>query len=80
MLGFASSTWAIIGTVSGLIGVLLLFYFGMPGAVQTGGKPLVVANATPEAKAEENRNKTFGYLGLGLTIFAAICAIFAAYS
>jgi hypothetical protein len=30
MLGLASSTWTVIGTVSGLAGVLLLFYYGMP--------------------------------------------------
>jgi len=80
MLGLPSSTWTVISTVSGVSGVLLLFYYGMPGAVQTGGRPLVVADATPEAKAEERRNMMLGYLGLGLTIFGAICSIVAAYS
>ena len=60
--------------------MLLLFYYGMPGSIQTGGRPTIVGNPTPEAEAEENWNKAMGYLGLGLTIIAAICAIFAAYS
>jgi hypothetical protein len=80
MLGLASSTWTVISTVLGLTGVLLLFYYGMPGAVQTGGKPLVVAEATTKTIAEEHRQMMLGYLGLVLTILAAVCAIVAANS
>lgn len=80
MFGLASSTWTVISTLSGLAGVLLLFYFGMPGAVQTGGRPIITAKRTPEAVAEERRNKVLGYLGLILTILGALCAIVAAYS
>lgn len=80
MLGFAASTWTVIATVLGLSGVILLFRYGMPGAVQTGGRPLVVANATPESEAEERRYLLLGYLGLALTIAGGICGIMAAYS
>jgi hypothetical protein len=65
MLGLAASTWIVIGTVSGLTGVLLLDY-GMPGAVRTGGRPLVVARATPEAIAKERRNMMLGYADAAL--------------
>jgi hypothetical protein len=64
----------------GLAGVLLLFYFGMPGAVKTGGRPIIVGNPTPQSQAEELRNTILGYVGLALTVLGALCAIAAAYS
>jgi hypothetical protein len=80
MLGLAAPTWTVIGTASGLAGLLLLFRYGMPGAVKTGGQPLVVADATPESEAEERRLVRLGYLGLALTIIGALCGVIAAYS
>ena len=80
MFGLAASTWTVASVILGLAGVLLLFYFGLPGNVQTGGRPLVIANRTPEAEAEEQLYKALGYLGLTMTIASAVCAILAAYS
>ena len=80
MFGLAASTWTVASVVFGLAGVLLLFYYGMLGNVQTGGRPIVTANRTPEAEAEERQYKALGYLGLTLTIASAVCAILAAYS
>jgi hypothetical protein len=53
MLGLASSTWTVVSTGLGLIGVLLLFYYGMPGSIQTGGRATIVGNPTSEAEAEK---------------------------
>lgn len=80
MFGLAASTWTVIGTVLGLSGVLILFRYGMPGRVATGGQPIVTANPTPEDEAEEAKYKLLGYLGLVLTIAGASCGIIAAYS
>jgi hypothetical protein len=36
MFGLAAATWTVISTVLGLSGVLLLFYYGMPGLPTNG--------------------------------------------
>ena len=80
MLGIASSTWNAAGIILGFAGFLLLFRFGMPGRVQTGGHPIYVANKTSEDEAEEQRHKKFGYLGLLLATIGAACALIGNYS
>ena len=80
MFGLAASSWNVIGIALGLIGVLLLFRYGMPGRVETGGQPMVVVDATPEDTAEERKFKMLSYLGLGFTIVGAICGIIGNYS
>ena len=80
MFGLTASTWNVVGIILGLAGVLLLFRYGMPGRVETGGRPMIVANATREDEAEERKYKWLGYLGLGFTIAGAICGGIGAYS
>jgi hypothetical protein len=55
----------VFGLAANLIGVLLLFRYGMPYRVPTGGSSIYVSSsADPYQLAEEQRYKRLGILGL----------------
>jgi hypothetical protein len=68
--------WGSAGLVLSLIGVLLLFRYGMPYRVRTGGLPLrVTISSDPRAAALERRYTIVGWLGLFLVVIGTICQI-----
>jgi hypothetical protein len=68
--------WSTAGLVLSLIGVLLLFRYGMPFRVRTGGYPTrVTLSNDPRAAAFERRYTIVGWLGLFLVVLGTICQI-----
>lgn len=72
---------AVIGLVSALLGLLLLFRYGMPFRVETRGEISIVTGGIDSNEiALEQRYRTLGYLGLGFAIigtFLQIAAVIA---
>ena len=60
----------IVGLVANLIGVILLFRYGMPYRVRTGGEEPYVASGPPKQDviAAERRYDLLGWLGLILIV------------
>ena len=68
--------WTSAGLVLSLIGVLLLFRYGMPYRVRTRGQPIRVAiSSDPRAATLERRYEMLGWLGLFLVVLGTICQI-----
>ena len=57
-----------LGLILNLIGVLILFAFGMPYQLRAGGGDMIHTNPTPEGIRRERRNQRLGYAGLTLII------------
>ena len=64
-----------IGIVTALVGVLLLFRYGMPFRVSAGGGDMVVTNPTEENIREESRYWWLGLLGLSLVMVGGLIQI-----
>lgn len=61
------SGWSILGLAINFIGVCLLFRWGIPYYVRTGGAISIVLEQTDEkAKAEEKAASHIGWCGLSL--------------
>jgi hypothetical protein len=75
------SWWSIIGLAASLIGVLLLFRYGMPYRTRTGGETYYVASGPPNKK--EQRAETIytilGWLGLVIVILGTLCQMIGAW-
>ena len=67
--------WSTVGLVLSLIGVLLLFRYGMPYRVRTGGSPMYVSSSDPREAMLERRYAMVGFLGLFLVVLGTICQI-----
>lgn len=68
------------GIVVSLVGVLILFRYGMPFHVPTGGKTGLDLGIIDESeKALEARYTVFGYLGLFLIALGAIAQVVAVW-
>jgi hypothetical protein len=68
--------WNIAGLLSSLVGVLLLFLFGMPFRVRTGGAIAYIANHLDEnEKRKEKIYDALGYLGVALVVVGTLCQI-----
>ena len=68
--------WSTAGLVLTLIGVLLLFRYGMPYRVRTVGSQIrVTISNDPRAAALERRYTMVGWLGLLLLVLGTICQI-----
>jgi drug/metabolite transporter (DMT)-like permease len=71
--------WTTAGLVLSLIGVVLLFRYGMPYRVRTRGQPIRVAiSSDPRAATLERRYEMLGWLGLFLVVLGTICQIIGA--
>ena len=72
--------WATAGLVLSLIGVLLLFRYGMPYRVRTRGQPIRVAiSSDPRAATLERRYEMLGLLLVALgTISQIVGAVLSA--
>jgi hypothetical protein len=59
----------VAGLIANLAGVILLFRYGMPFRVDTGGHSAYVTEVPNGAEIQKDkRYKRIGYLGLGLII------------
>ena len=68
--------WSAAGLVLSLLGVLLLFRYGMPYRVRTRGQPIRVSiSSDPRAATLERRHEMLGWLGLFLIVLGTICQI-----
>jgi hypothetical protein len=68
--------WSTVGLVLSLIGVLLLFRYGMPYRVRTGGSSMYESSSSdPREAMLERRYAMVGFLGLFLVVLGTICQI-----
>jgi len=76
----SSFFWTTGGLVATLIGVVLLFRYGMPYRVRTGGAShLLLEETDHQAQAEEKRFSVLGWIGLTLIIAGAAAQIYGAF-
>jgi hypothetical protein len=72
--------WNIFGLAMSLVGVLILFRYGMPFRVPTEGVTFVVTRQIDrKEKALYRRYKFLGYIGLVLVVVGTFCQTYAAY-
>jgi hypothetical protein len=70
----------LIGLVLNLVGVLILFRYGMPFHVPTGGAVSLITETRDQAEiALEQRYVVLGYIGLVCLIVGTACQIVAAW-
>jgi hypothetical protein len=68
--------WSTAGLVVSLIGVLLLFRYGMPYRVRTGGSPMYVGSSSdPREATLDRRYEKLGKSGLLLVVLRTVCQI-----
>jgi hypothetical protein len=67
------------GLAANLIGVILLFSYGMPYRVRTGGDVSIIASGPPDQNAirAERRYERLGLLGLVLIVLGTAAQIVA---
>jgi hypothetical protein len=70
----------LIGLFLNLVGILILFRYGMPFHVPTGGAVSLIAEEPDQAEiALERRYTVYGYIGLACLIVGTICQMVAAW-
>lgn len=70
------AAWNICGLCLALLGILMLFRYGMPYQVRTGGAIYLVAEQPDEKeKALERRYDVLGWIGLILVILGTLFQI-----
>jgi hypothetical protein len=66
----------ILGLLLGLIGVLLLFRYGMPYRVESKGQSFLLLEGTDKTElAEDKRYRTFGNLGLAAVLIGTLLQV-----
>ena len=72
----------VAGLVMNLVGVILLFRYGMPFRVRTGGNQVRFLSNVTDAQAvrAERPYDILGWIGLGLIVVATACQVIAALS
>jgi hypothetical protein len=72
--------WTTAGIVLGTVGVLLLFFFGMPFRLSTsGGGDHIITEGTSDPWWVEPTYKFLGGLGVALLVVSGFCQWSAAY-
>jgi hypothetical protein len=72
--------WTTIGLIASLFGVLLLFRFGMPFRLSTGGGgDYIVTNESSDPYWVEPLYKSLGWMGLLLIVIGTVFQIVGAY-
>ena len=66
---------SIIGLIINLVGVILLFRYGMPYRLRAGGGSIVLTRETPGAIREEIRYDRWGWIALALIILGTLAQI-----
>ena len=70
----------LIGLLLNLAGVLILFRYGMPFHVPTGGAVALITETRDQATiALEQRYEIYGYIGLGFLIVGTVSQMIAAW-
>jgi hypothetical protein len=74
------AAWNILGLAMSLLGVLILFRYGMPFRVRTEGVGYIARRAIDEKERARDRSYTIlGYIGLALVVLGTFCQMYAAY-
>jgi hypothetical protein len=74
------AAWSVTGLILSLLGVLILFRFGMPYQTRTGGTVGLALEQTDQAAAQRERRYTvLGWIGLVSIIGGTLCQIVGAY-
>jgi len=74
-------TWNTLGLVINLVGVFLLFRYGMPYRVETGGAiHRVVSQVDEKAKAAESIYRWLGWIGVLLILVGTVLQIVGAWA
>jgi hypothetical protein len=72
---------SVVGMMMGLVGVLLLFRYGMPFHVETGGVTLIsIEQVDVEEIKKEKVYKILGYIGIALVVVGTALQIKAAWT
>jgi hypothetical protein len=66
---------SIVGLITNFVGVILLFRYGMPYRLRTGGDSIILTRQTPGAIREEIRYDRWGWIGLALIILGTLVQI-----
>ncbi len=67
---------AVVGLAMALLGLLLLFRYGMPFRVETRGETSIVTGGVDSNEiALEKRYRTFSYFGLGFAVIGTLLQI-----
>ena len=75
-----SPVWNIIGLVLALAGILILFRYGMPFHVPTGGAVHIIGrNRDQKEIAKEKYYTIYGYFGLALIVLGTAAQIWASW-
>ena len=70
----------LIGLFLNVVGVLILFRYGMPFHVPTGGAVSLITETRDQATiALEQRYEIYGYIGLGCLIVGTVSQMIAAW-
>jgi hypothetical protein len=73
------TVFTIIGLLANLAGVILLFRYGMPYAVRTGGANFIITEQKDQnAISREKWYSLLGWLGLGLIVLGTLFQIIGA--
>jgi len=72
------TAWTILGLILTLLGVLLLFRFGMPYRLRSTEGNYVVAGV-PEKDRYDTAYSVFGWVGLVAIVIGTCCQIIGAY-
>jgi len=76
-----SKTASIAGLALSLVGVLLLFRYGMPYMIETKGEVGVILEGVDQKAIEtEKRYRYFGKIGLALVVIGTLLQAWGAYS
>ncbi|WP_448041115.1 hypothetical protein [Bradyrhizobium liaoningense] len=71
-----AAVYSVIGLVLSLIGVLLLFRYGMPFRIAAPeGDYIITEQPDPEGVEIDARYKAIGYVGLGLVVIGTLFQI-----
>lgn len=72
----SAAAWNIAGLILVLVGVLLLFRYGMPYRVRTGGDQFIILEQKDQSDIEtEKLYGALGWIGLALVILGTACQV-----
>ncbi|MGB8151528.1 MAG: hypothetical protein WCE97_10095 [Candidatus Cybelea sp.] len=72
MIAIPSVAWTIAGIALNAIGVILLFFFGMPFRIPEEGPALLVKRYSEQERLPERRYKIAASIGLGAVVLGLI--------
>jgi len=75
----AAPLWSIFGLALSLIGVLLLFVFGMPFRIRAEGGNILTTRPDPARLRGEKIYSALGAIGFALIVIGTLCQVAGAY-